>query len=114
MRAKDSRWATVGARGADGRFGASVFLDVTIEVRLLAKAALAQRAPEGLLLVVNVADVSLEIGRDAEAASTVLTPVWLLPGMRSQVARQISGTREHLAAVATRVPVTELGRSEGE
>jgi len=52
---------------------------VTVEVRLLTEAAFAEGALEGAFLVVNVAHVTLEVGRDAEASSTVLAFVRLQP-----------------------------------
>lgn len=51
-----------------------VLLEVTVQVGLLAEAAVAQVTLEGLLLVVDVADVALQIGGDAERAVAVLTP----------------------------------------
>ena len=62
---------------------------VSVEVRLLAEAALAQRAAERALPVVNVADVALEIGRYREGPLAVLAAVWLLARVRSQVASQV-------------------------
>lgn len=51
-----------------------VLLEVTVQVGLLAEAAVAQVTLEGLLLVVDVADVALQVGGDAERAVAVLTP----------------------------------------
>lgn len=51
-----------------------VFLEVTVQVGLLAETAVAQVALEGLLLVVDVADVTLQVGGDAEGAIAVFTP----------------------------------------
>ena len=51
-----------------------VLLEMAVQVGLLAKATVAQVTLEGLLLVVDVAHVSLEVGGDAEGAVTVLTP----------------------------------------
>lgn len=51
-----------------------VLLEVTVQVGLLAEAAVTQVTLEGLLLVVDVADVALQIGGDAERAVAVLTP----------------------------------------
>lgn len=51
-----------------------MLLEVAVQVGLLAEATVAQVALEGLFLVVNVADVSLQVGRDAEGAVAVFTP----------------------------------------
>jgi len=50
---------------------------------------------------VDVARVTLEVGRDAERALAPFTPVRLFTGVRPQVTRQVRRPREHLAAVAT-------------
>lgn len=46
---------------------------MAVQVGLLTKAAVTQVALEGLLFVVDVANVSLEVGRDAEGTVTVFT-----------------------------------------
>ena len=51
-----------------------MLLEVAVQVGLLAEAAVTQVALEGLLLVVDVADVALQVGRDAEGPVTVFTP----------------------------------------
>lgn len=51
-----------------------VLLEVPVQVGLLPEAPVAQVALEGLLLVVDVADVPLEVGGDAEGAVAVLAP----------------------------------------
>ena len=51
-----------------------MLLEVAVQVGLLAEAAVTQVTLEGLLLVVDVADVALQVGRDAEGAVAVLTP----------------------------------------
>lgn len=51
-----------------------VLLEMAVEVGLLTEAAVAQVTLEGFLLVVDVANVALQVGRDAERAVTVLTP----------------------------------------
>lgn len=51
-----------------------VLLQVAVEVGLLTEAAVAQVTLEGLLLVVDVANVTLEVGGDAEGAVAVFTP----------------------------------------
>lgn len=47
---------------------------MAVQVRLLAEAAVAQVTLERFLLVVDVANVALKIGWDAERAVTVFTP----------------------------------------
>lgn len=51
-----------------------VLLEMAVEVGLLTKAAVAQVTLEGLLLVVDVANVALKVGGDAEGAIAVFTP----------------------------------------
>lgn len=51
-----------------------VLLEMAIEVGLLTKAAVAQVTLEGFLLVMDIADMALKIGWDAEWAVTVFTP----------------------------------------
>lgn len=52
-----------------------MLLEVAIQVGLLSEATIAQVALEGFLLVVDVANVTLQVGGDAEGAVTVFTPV---------------------------------------
>lgn len=51
-----------------------MLLQMAVKVGLLTEAAVAQVTFEGLLLVVDIADVPLKIGWDAEWAVTVFTP----------------------------------------
>lgn len=51
-----------------------MLLEVAVQVGLLAEATVAQVALEGLFLVVDVADVTLQVGGDAEGAVAVFTP----------------------------------------
>lgn len=51
-----------------------MFLEVTVQVGLLTKAAVAQVALEGLFLVVDVANVALQVGGDTKGAVAVFTP----------------------------------------
>lgn len=51
-----------------------VLLEMAIEVGLLTKAAVAQVTLEGFLLVMDIADMALKIGWDAEWTVTVFTP----------------------------------------
>lgn len=51
-----------------------MLLEVTVQVGLLAEATVAQVALEGLFLVVDVADVPLQVGGDAKGAVAVFTP----------------------------------------
>ena len=85
-----------------------MLLEVAVQVGLLAEGAVAERAPEGLLLVVDVAHVALQVGRDAERPLAVLALVRLLARVRAQVAREIGRAREDLAAELARVALLEL------
>ena len=89
-----------------------VLLEVAVQVGLLAEAALAQRTPEGLLFVVNIADVALQVGGDGEGALAVLALVGLLPRVGAQVAGQVGRAREHLAAELAGVAVLGLAVQE--
>lgn len=51
-----------------------VLLEMAIEVGLLTKAAVTQVTLEGFLLVMDIADMALKIGWDAEWTVTVFTP----------------------------------------
>lgn len=51
-----------------------MLLEVTVQVGLLTEATITQVALEGLFLVVDVANVSLQVGGDAEGAVAVFTP----------------------------------------
>ena len=72
---------------------------------LLAEAPLAERALVGLLLVVDVADVTLQVGRDGEGALAEVALVRLLPRVRPQVSREVGRPREGLSAVLAAVPL---------
>lgn len=105
------RW--IGSGAADWiAVGSLVFPDVTVEVRLLAETAIAERAAEWSLPVVDVADVALEVRRDAETAPTVPTPVRLLTCVRPQVTGQVRRAGKRLAAVEARVPVNRFRRQQ--
>ena len=90
-----------------------VLLEVSVEVGLLAEAALAEMAAEGLLLVVDVAHVALEVGADAEAALAVGALVRLLAGVRPQMPREVGRSREDLAAELAGVAVLGLAGGGG-
>ena len=62
---------------------------MAVKVGLLPEAPLALDALEGLLAVVDVADVALQVARDGEGALAVAAAVGLLARVRAQVARQI-------------------------
>lgn len=51
-----------------------VLLEMAVQVGLLAEAAVAQVTFEGFLFVMDVANVALKVGWDAEWAVTVFTP----------------------------------------
>lgn len=51
-----------------------MLLEVAVQIGLLPEATVAQVALEGFLLVVDVADVALEIGGDAEGAVAEFAP----------------------------------------
>lgn len=51
-----------------------MLLEVTVQVGLLTEATITQVALEGFFLVVDVADVTLQVGGDAEGAVAVFTP----------------------------------------
>lgn len=102
-----------------------VLLEMAVKVGLLTEAAVAQVTLEGLLLVVDVANVTLKVGRDAEGAIAVFTPigradvrtvsgglpaevsgllrravpVGLLSCVRSQVSGEVCRSREDFPAV---------------
>ena len=79
---------------------------VTIIPLLVRK--LARNLPEWFLLVVDVADVPLEVARDGEGPVAVLALVGLLARVRPQVPRQVGRAWEDFAAKLARVPVTRL------
>ena len=81
------------------RVGAGlVLLEVSVQVGLLTEAPVAKRTLERLLLVVDVPDVPLEIGRDGEGPLAVLALVRLLAGVRSKVAGQVGRSGKDFAA----------------
>ena len=61
--------------------------------------------PEWFLLVVDIADMSLQIGRDGEGAVAVLALVRLLARVRPQMAGQVGRAREDLSAKLARIAV---------
>lgn len=66
-----------------------VLAQVSVEVRLLTEAAVAEGAAEGPLALVDVAHVALQVRRDGERTLAVLATVRLLAGVRAQVTRQV-------------------------
>lgn len=72
--------------GAGRRLRVAVFLQVSVEVCLLAEAAVAKAALERSLLVVDVAYMSLQVARNAEGTRAEAAFIGLLAGVGSQVA----------------------------
>lgn len=81
-----------------------VFLQVPVQVGLLAEAPFAQRALERFLLVVDVAHVSLQIGRYAERTFAIVALVRLFARVRAEVASQVGAAREHFLTELARIP----------
>jgi len=82
-----------------------VLLEMAVEVGLLAETSLAQRARERTLAVVDVADMTLQVRRDAKRTLTVAAAVRLFTRVSSQVTGQVRRPRKHLAAEPTAVAV---------
>ena len=119
MKGRDDRALEVGKAVRRGVFGCRragrwrvVLLEMSIEVRLLPEASIAEVAAERLLLVVDVAYVALQIGRDAERPFAVLTLVRLFACMSAQVAGEVGRSREDLQAEPTRVAVLQFGAEQ--
>lgn len=66
-----------------------MLLEVPIQVGLLPKTSVTQRTFERLLLVVDVADMALQVGRDTEGSLAVLAFVGLFPRVGPKVAGQV-------------------------
>ena len=64
-------------------------LNMTVQVGLLPEGAIAERALVRFLFVVDVPDVSLEIGGDGEGALAVFAFVRLLSSVGPQMAGQV-------------------------
>lgn len=82
-----------------------MFLQMSVQIGLLPETAVAQRTPERFLLVVNIANVPLQIRRDGEGAIAVFALVRLFARVSPQMAGQVSRTREDLAAEFARIAV---------
>lgn len=85
-----------------------MLLQVSIEVGLLAEASVALVTFERLLLVVDVAHMALQVGRDTERAFTVLALVGLLPSVGAEVPRQVGGAGEDLPAELAGISLLHL------
>ena len=68
-----------------------MLLEVTVQVGLLTEATVAQVALERLLLVVDVANVTLQVGRDAEGAVAVFTPAGKIETFHKQLSNDKNG-----------------------
>lgn len=88
-----------------------MLLQVPVQVGLLAEATITKLALEGLLLVVDVPDVTLKVGGDAERPLAVLTLVRLLSSVGAQMPRQICRSRENFAAELASVTFFGFSRS---
>ena len=66
-----------------------VLVQMAIEIGLLTEAAIAHGTAKRFLLVVDVADVTLQIARDAKGALAIFALIRLLARMCSQVTREI-------------------------
>lgn len=82
-----------------------VLPQVAVQVCLLPETPLAQRAFEGLFLIVNVPDVALEVTGYGKGSLAVFAAVGLLARVGAQVPRQVGAPGKHLAAELARVPV---------
>lgn len=63
--------------------------EVPVQIGLLAKASIAQRASIRLLFIVNVPNVALKVGGNGKGSLTKLALVRLLTRVSSKVASQI-------------------------
>ena len=62
-----------------------MFPEVPVQVGLLSKAPVAEGAPVGLLLVVNVPHMALQVGRDGEGTLAAVAFVRLFTGVGSVI-----------------------------
>lgn len=85
-----------------------VLLEMAVEICLLTETAVAQRAFERLLLVVNVAYVALQIGRNAERSFAVPALIRLFTRMSPQVTGKISRAWKHFPAELARVAILQF------
>lgn len=73
-----------------------MFPQMSIQIGLLTKGPLAERAAEGLLFVMNISNVALQIGGNWKGPFTKLAAVGLFARVRSQVTGQVGRSRKHL------------------
>lgn len=83
-----------------------MLLEVAIQVGLLAEAAVTEWTAERTFSVVDVPDVTLKVGRDAETSTTVLAAVRLFTRVGTQMTGEVGRAWERLAAISARVPVS--------
>ena len=67
-----------------------MFPEVPVQVGLLSEAPVAEGAPVGLLLVVNVPHMALQVGRDGEGTLAAVAFVRLFTGVGSVITEKIN------------------------
>ena len=77
-----------------------MLLEVTVQVGLLTEATIAQVALEGLFLVVDVANVSLQVGGDAEGAVAVFTPAGRAENFHLQTITKMTKKQQNTQAAS--------------
>jgi len=88
-----------------------MLLEVTVQVRLLTKAPLAQRTLERLFLVVDITHMTLQVRRYTERPLTVFALVWLFTSMCTEMAGQIGRPGEHFATELAGISILDFTTS---